>query len=85
MAVVEALSRRIAASGGAALLIDYGANKPYTNSLTGTRVNELGLNLIEFVAGCWLCVGMCVSAGGEHWLRVRLKKSVAGWQQPGQF
>jgi hypothetical protein len=35
MAVVEGLARRIAATGGAALLVDYGADKPYTNSLTG--------------------------------------------------
>jgi SAM-dependent MidA family methyltransferase len=36
MAAVESLARRIASSGGAALLIDYGANKPFTDSLTGT-------------------------------------------------
>lgn len=43
MAVVESLARRIAASGGAALLIDYGANKPYTNSLTGGGGHECSL------------------------------------------
>lgn len=35
MAVAESLTRRIAATGGAALLIDYGADRPYANSLTG--------------------------------------------------
>jgi SAM-dependent MidA family methyltransferase len=35
MAVVESLARRLSSTGGAALLVDYGANKPYSNSLTG--------------------------------------------------
>lgn len=39
MAVCETLARRIAASGGAALLIDYGRNKPYANSLTAIRAH----------------------------------------------
>jgi len=37
MAVCETLARRIAAAGGAALLIDYGQDGPYKNSLTAIR------------------------------------------------
>jgi SAM-dependent MidA family methyltransferase len=37
MAVCETLARRIAAAGGAALLIDYGQDGPYNNSLTAIR------------------------------------------------
>ncbi|KAF6264206.1 S-adenosyl-L-methionine-dependent methyltransferase [Scenedesmus sp. NREL 46B-D3] len=39
MAVCETLARRIAGSGGAALLVDYGRNAPYTNSLTAIRAH----------------------------------------------
>jgi hypothetical protein len=39
MAVCETLARRIAATGGAALLVDYGRNEPYTNSLTAIRAH----------------------------------------------
>jgi SAM-dependent MidA family methyltransferase len=39
MAVCETLARRIAAAGGAALLVDYGRNEPYTNSLTAIRAH----------------------------------------------
>jgi NADH dehydrogenase [ubiquinone] 1 alpha subcomplex assembly factor 7 len=43
MAVTETLARRIAASGGAALLVDYGRNQPYTNSLTAIRAHAGGV------------------------------------------
>eukprot|EP00775_Hariotina_reticulata_P006653 gene6653-6878_t len=41
MAVCETLARRIAAAGGAALLIDYGQDGPYTNSLTAIRSHKV--------------------------------------------
>ena len=41
MAVVESLARRLSSTGGAALLVDYGANKPYSNSLTGEQHSHL--------------------------------------------
>jgi SAM-dependent MidA family methyltransferase len=47
MAVVEGLARRIAATGGAALLVDYGADKPYTNSLTGMCLSQLRVQSME--------------------------------------
>eukprot|EP00879_Flechtneria_rotunda_P019374 GHRR01020349.1.p1 GENE.GHRR01020349.1~~GHRR01020349.1.p1 ORF type:complete len:241 (+),score=78.13 GHRR01020349.1:408-1130(+) len=40
MAVCETLACRISAHGGAALLIDYGQNCPYQNSLTAIRGHE---------------------------------------------
>jgi SAM-dependent MidA family methyltransferase len=43
MAVCETLARRIAATGGAALLVDYGRNEPYSNSLTAIRAHAGGL------------------------------------------
>jgi NADH dehydrogenase [ubiquinone] 1 alpha subcomplex assembly factor 7 len=43
MVVVEQLAQRVAKHSGAALLIDYGQNKPYTNSLTAIRNHE-GVN-----------------------------------------
>ncbi|KAF8068163.1 midA [Scenedesmus sp. PABB004] len=39
MAVCETLARRIAADGGAALLVDYGRDAPYANSLTAIRAH----------------------------------------------
>ena len=37
MAVCETIARRIASSGGAALLVDYGQAGPYGSSLTAIR------------------------------------------------
>jgi hypothetical protein len=52
MACVESLARRIAASGGAALLVDYGADRPFENSLAGACHTAC-----EVVCVC-MCVGM---------------------------
>ena len=40
MVIVEQLAQRVAQHSGAALLIDYGQNKPYGNSLTAIRKHE---------------------------------------------
>ncbi len=53
MALSEKLAQRIGSHGGAALIMDYGKNAPYTDSLQAIRGHK-GVDVLDQPGGWWL-------------------------------
>ncbi len=59
MALSEKLAQRIGSHGGAALIMDYGKNEPYTDSLQAIRGHQ-GVDVLDQPGGWWF-MSLCTS------------------------